>query len=95
MIYEIPGAGVNTVAVVATNADQGSAGLAARVTSNSREIPRGVLERRDLEDGLKEFPHRQKARFDDSRWLSASWALGATLPWATKWRRPAPTDGSK
>ncbi len=87
--------GSNTVAVVATNADQGSAGLAARVIIKQQGNTH-VEYSSDAtwKTALKEFPHWQKARFDDSRWLSARsfGALGATLPWGNE-VAAAGTDG--
>ncbi len=79
--------GTNTIAVKATNRDQGSAGLVARVLVKQQ----GGTQVTHSTDAtwkavLKEFVGWQKTRFNDSQWLAARsfGKMGATLPWGNE-----------
>ena len=79
--------GQNTVAVKATNNDQGSAGLVARVIVKEKGGTH-VEHSTDTtwKTSLKEFNNWQKPRFGESQWLAAKsfGALNATLPWGNE-----------
>ena len=82
-----------------SNAEQGSAGLVARVVVKQQGDTH-VEHSTDAtwKTALKEFPQWQKARFNDTQWLAARsfGALGATLPWGnevTAGRRRRPLQG--
>ena len=89
-VYDITSdlvSGTNIIAVKATNDDQGSAGLTARVVVK-QEGGTGVTHSSDAtwKTSLREFVGWQKARFNDSQWLAARefGKVGATLPWGNE-----------
>ncbi len=79
--------GTNTIAVKATNREQGSAGLVARVLVKQQGGTQ-VTHSTDAtwKAALKEFVGWQKARFNDSQWLAARsfGKMGSTLPWGNE-----------
>ncbi len=79
--------GANTVAVCATNKEEGSAGIVARVAVQ----PQGGTHISYSTDAtwktsLKEFPQWNKPRFQDTQWIAARsfGPLNATLPWGNE-----------
>ena len=76
--------GKNTVAIKATNKEQGSAGLAARILV--KEVG-GTFVAYNSDSSwstsLQEFPNWNKSVFNDAQWLPARaiGAFGATAPW--------------
>ena len=99
-VYDITSdlvSGTNVIAVKATNDEQGSAGLAARVAVK-QEGGTHVTHSSDAtwKTSLREFVGWQKAQFNDSQWLAAR-EFGPSaprFPGATKSPWPARRNGS-